>query len=233
MSTLSDLVERYGYLEPHQVEWLHLLVGDWQLISDLAFADLVLWLPTDDGNFVALAQCRPSTGATVHYDDIVGTMAPDTVRSQLEKALVEESIQRSREPRWFGTYAVREEAVPVNCHGHTIAVVARQTNLGAGRTPSRMEMNYVEAADDLMTMIAASEFLTPMRQLGHGVELRGWVTGCCGSMLRGMFSTQALTRYRAFTGSACWGPWWGNRWLRSPLTSLNTKSLLMSPCHWS
>ncbi|ACV09527.1 sensor histidine kinase [Jonesia denitrificans] len=161
MSTLSDLVERYGYLEPHQVEWLHLLVGDWQLISDLAFADLVLWLPTDDGNFVALAQCRPSTGATVHYDDIVGTMAPDTVRSQLEKALVEESIQRSREPRWFGTYAVREEAVPVNCHGHTIAVVARQTNLGAGRTPSRMEMNYVEAADDLMTMIAASEFPHP------------------------------------------------------------------------
>ncbi|WP_029068372.1 sensor histidine kinase [Jonesia quinghaiensis] len=166
MSTLSDLVERYGYLEPHQVEWLHLLVGDWQLISDLAFADLVLWLPTDDGNFVALAQCRPSTGATVHYDDIVGTMAPDSVRPQLERALVEEQIQRSREPRWFGTYAVREEAVPVNCNGHTIAVVARQTNLGSGRTPSRMEMNYVEGADDLMTMIADSEFPNPNAATG-------------------------------------------------------------------
>lgn len=233
MSTLSDLVERYGYLEPHQVEWLHLLVGDWQLISDLAFADLVLWLPTDDGNFVALAQCRPSTGATVHYDDIVGTMAPDTVRSQLEKALVEESIQRSREPRWFGTYAVREEAVPVNCHGHTIAVVARQTNLGAGRTPSRMEMNYVEAADDLMTMIAASEFPHPDAATGSRRGAPRVGDGLLRLNAEGMFSTQALTRYRAFTGSACWGPWWGNRWLRSPLTSLNTKSLLMSPCHWS
>ena len=30
-------------------EWLHLLVGDWQLLSDLSFADLVLWLPEDDG----------------------------------------------------------------------------------------------------------------------------------------------------------------------------------------
>ncbi|MFD2839880.1 sensor histidine kinase [Populibacterium corticicola] len=161
MSTLSDLVERYGYLEPAQVEWLHLLVGDWQFISDLAFADLVLWLPTEDGNFVCLAQCRPSTGATVHYEDIVGSLAPDNVRPQLEKALVDEQIQASREPRWFGAFAVREEAVPVNCNGHTIAVVARQTNLGSGRTPSRLEINYVEAADDLMSMIAVGEFPSP------------------------------------------------------------------------
>jgi two-component sensor histidine kinase len=149
VSTLSELVERYGYLEPAQVEWLHLLVGDWQFISDLAFA-----------------HCRPSTGATVHYEDIVGTFAPDNVRSQLEKALVDEQIQRSREPRWFGDYAVREEAVPVNCNGHTIAVVARQTNLGSGRTPSRLETNYVEAADDLMNMIAHSEFPSPNAATG-------------------------------------------------------------------
>lgn len=166
MSTLSDLVEKYGYLEPVQVEWLHLLVGDWQFISDLAFADLVLWLPTEDGNFVSLAHCRPSTGATVHYDDIVGTFAPDNVRSQLEKALVDEQIQRSREPRWFGTYAVREEAIPVQCNGHTIAVVARQTNLGSGRTPSRLEANYVEAADDLMNMIAEGVFPSPNSATG-------------------------------------------------------------------
>ncbi len=166
MSTLSDLVERYAYLEPAQVEWLHLLVGDWQFISDLAFADLVLWLPTEDGNFVSLAHCRPSTGATVHYEDIVGTFAPDSVRPQLEKALVDEEVQRAREPRWFGTYAVREEAVPVRCNGHTIAVVARQTNLGSGRTPSRLEINYVEAADDLMNMIATGEFPSPNAATG-------------------------------------------------------------------
>lgn len=157
MSTLSDLVERYGYLDPAQVEWLHLLVGDWQLISDLAFADLVLWLPTEDGNFVALAQCRPSTGATVHYDDIVGTFAQETVRPQLELALIE-GPQRSREPRWFGTYAVREEAVPVMHNEQVIAVLARQTNLGSGRTPTRLELNYVEAADDLVSMVANGEF---------------------------------------------------------------------------
>ena len=61
MSTLSAFAERHGSLEPADLEWLHLLVGDWQMISDLAFAGLVLWLPTRDGDFVAVAQVRPST----------------------------------------------------------------------------------------------------------------------------------------------------------------------------
>lgn len=161
MSTLGDLIARHGDLAPRDVEWLHLLIGDWQLISDLAFADLVLWLPTPAGGFVAVAQSRPSTGATVHYDDVVGAQAPEGLRPQLERAMADVAIQRSREPRWFGTYAVREEAVPVVCDGRAIAVVARQTNLGGVRTPSRLELNYVEAADDLLGMISRGEFPSP------------------------------------------------------------------------
>jgi hypothetical protein len=98
---MSNLVSKYSALDPADAEWLHLLVGDWQLISDLAFADLVLWLPTTDGGFVAVSQCRPSTGATVHHDDIVGSFAPGGLLPQLERALTEERTQRSREPRTF------------------------------------------------------------------------------------------------------------------------------------
>jgi len=155
---MSDLIARLASLDAADTDWLHLLVGDWQVISDLAFADLVLWLPTADGDFVAVAQCRPSTGATVHYDDVVGSHAPDGQRPQLQRSLTEVRAQRSREPRWFGSYAVREEAVPVVRQGRAIAVVARQTNLGGARTPSRLELNYVEAADDLMAMIGRGEF---------------------------------------------------------------------------
>jgi len=158
---MSDLIAQHADLAPGDVEWLHLLVGDWQVLSDLAFADLVLWLPSRDGGFVAAAQCRPSTGATVHYDDIVGSVASEGLRPQLEAALREGVAQRPREPRWFGAYAVREEAVPVVHAGRAIAVVARQTNLGSGRTPSRLEINYVEAADDIMAMIARGEYPSP------------------------------------------------------------------------
>ena len=161
MSTLSTLAARHAELDAADLEWLHLLVGDWQVVSDLAFADLVLWLPTSDGDFVAIGQCRPSTGATVHYDDVVGSRAPEGQRPQLQRALDERRPQRSREPRWFGSYAVREEAVPVVRDGRAIAVVARQTNLGGTRTPSRLELNYVEAADDLFAMIANGEFPAP------------------------------------------------------------------------
>lgn len=158
MSTMSDLIAAHGQLVPADADWLHLVVGDWQLISDLAFADLVLWLPAKDGSFIALAQCRPSTGATVHYDDVVGSRAPEGSRSQLERALAERKPQRTREPRWFGTYAVREEAIPVVHDGRAIAVLVRQTNLGSGRTPSRLELNYVETADDLLRMVSHGDF---------------------------------------------------------------------------
>ncbi len=158
VSTLSTLVARHAALDGPDLEWLHLLVGDWQVLSDLAFADLVLWLPTADGDFVAVAQCRPSTGATVHYDDVVGATAPDGQRPQLQRSLDERAAQRSREPRWFGSYAVREEAVPVVRNGRPIAVLARQTNLGGARTPSRLELNYVEAADDIFAMVGRGEF---------------------------------------------------------------------------
>jgi two-component sensor histidine kinase len=158
VATFSELVERNANLTDRDREWLHTLVADWQVIADLAFADLVLWLPRSDGEFVALAQCRSSSGPTVHYDDIVGRLLPGSSQTLLATALETGEIQRAQEPRWFGANAIRDEAVPVVNDGRVIAVIARQTNLGAVRTPSRLELNYVEAADELCRMVARGEF---------------------------------------------------------------------------
>ena len=49
MSTLADMLRDTTDLEPAQSEWLHLLAGDWQLIADLSFADLVLWVRVRGG----------------------------------------------------------------------------------------------------------------------------------------------------------------------------------------
>ena len=64
MSTLSDLVHAHGEAVDADIEWLHLLIADFQLLADLAFADLVLWIPTQDGGFLAVAHSRPSSSAT-------------------------------------------------------------------------------------------------------------------------------------------------------------------------
>src|SRR5690625_388875 len=110
MTTLTDQSLAGDAAEDADVEWLRLLVGDWQLIADLAFADLVRWVRDETGDFVASRQCRPSPGSTIHETDIVGSRPTEAQRDRLERASKELRIQRDREPQWYGGIAVREEA---------------------------------------------------------------------------------------------------------------------------
>jgi two-component sensor histidine kinase len=165
--TLNDLLAANGDLEPADVEWLHLLVGDWQLISDLSFADLVLWVPEKSGDgWIAVAHCRPSTGATVYYEDMVGKRAPRGRRVQVDRAWELRRITRDRDPEWHDDVPVREEAIPVVRRGEVVAVVGRHTNLAAARTPSRLELTYQQCADDLARMISTGDF--PVTGAGTG-----------------------------------------------------------------
>lgn len=156
---MADLIRTRTSLATPDIEWLHLLVGDWQLLSDLSFADLVLWVRDKDADaWVAVAHCRPSTGATVHYDDIVGSTVVRGRRLQLDRAYDLQRICRERDPEWRDDVPIREETIPVVRAGQVIAVVARHTNLAAARTPSRLELTYLQCADELARMVASGEF---------------------------------------------------------------------------
>jgi two-component system, sensor histidine kinase PdtaS len=157
VATLRETAERYGSLTDDESEHLASLVGDWQLIADLSFADLILWRAVPEG-FVAIAQCRPSTGPTVHLDDVVGSMAAAGRIAHLQRALDEGGIVASREPRWDETYAVREDALPVVKDGKPIAVLTREVSQAVSRSSSRLELNYKGAADDILRMITRGEF---------------------------------------------------------------------------
>src|SRR5699024_8221695 len=146
---MGELIEQHSGLSTQDAGWLHLLVGDWQVIADLAFADLVLWPPTSNGEFVAVAHPRPANGAAVQHDDVVGSTVPESLRDTLHEAREREGISRAKEGRCDGTYAIREEIIPVVRAGKTLALIARETYLGASRWPSRLEVNYVESADEL------------------------------------------------------------------------------------
>ncbi len=163
---MSEMIGMHGDLLAQDVEWLHLLVGDWQVVADLAFADLVLWLPTASGDFIAIAHVRPSTGATVYHHDVVGARVPPGIRPILERAMAEGRAQRDREPRWSGTASVREDAVPVVRDGHPIAVLGRHANVAGARTPGRLELNYIGAADVLCAMIVEGSFPTANASTG-------------------------------------------------------------------
>ncbi|NYJ74002.1 histidine kinase N-terminal domain-containing protein [Allobranchiibius huperziae] len=158
MPSLKDVVAECTALQEPEVEWLHLLVADWQLIADLSFADLALWVPSTEGTWVAAAHVRPTTGVGVFTEDLVGREL-DLPRDEFVQQAYDERRQiRSATTLWRSEAPVRSEAVPVVMDGRVIAVLTRYTNLAAMRTLSRLEVTYLATADALARMIADGEF---------------------------------------------------------------------------
>jgi len=162
MPSMNDLVREQTSLQSEDLEWLHLIVADWQIIADLSFADLVLWVPTaDETQYVAVAQMRPNTGPTSYVDDLVGHVVPRGRRPLLDQALDEGRIVREGDPEWREAVPVRVESIPVRRGDKVIAVIARNTNLLTARTPSRLELTYLQTASDMAQMIATGRFPLP------------------------------------------------------------------------
>ena len=158
MATLNEMLRASSVLEAPDREWLHLLVGDWQLISDLSFADLILWVRRSDGmGWIGAAHVRPNTGQMVFYEDVVGRDPLPQLRGLLEEAWTSGGVVRAPNVRHRDELRVREEAFPVLRAGEPIAVVSRHTNLG-GRTPTRLELTYVSIGDSLVRMVAEGGF---------------------------------------------------------------------------
>ena len=163
---MNDLVRQHTALDDADLEWLHMLVSEWQLLSDLSFADLVLWVPTRDGTrYVSVAQMRPNTGPTSYQDDMVGHLVPRGRRPMLDMALDEGRIVREGDPEWREEVPVRVESIPVRREARILGVIARNTNLLTVRTPSRLELTYLQSASDLAQMIAAGSFPFPGQQV--------------------------------------------------------------------
>ena len=168
MATLSELVRAHTVLDDDDVAWLQLLIADWQVIADLSFADLVLWLPDrDDGGFRAVAHVRPTTGPTAYLDDPVGQLAPPGRRPLIDSAFEHERVAREGDPEWRDDIPVRAEAIPVRRGARILGVVGRNTNLLGVRTPSRLELAYLQTATDLTQMIAGGHFPFPGQRSGH------------------------------------------------------------------
>jgi two-component sensor histidine kinase len=142
------------------VDHLQQVVAEWQLVSDLSFADFLLWVPLDDESFLCVAQARPTTAPTAHPEDVVGSTVTVDEHPQLRRAMTESRICREEDPRWHLGVPVRRETIPVRLGNDVIAVLSRDTNLGVPRVPSPLEISYLGSAADLCQMIADGTFPT-------------------------------------------------------------------------
>jgi len=160
VSTLRTLAAQRTDLSQHDVAHLYQLVGEWALLADLSFADLLLLL-RDGDEFVTVAQKRPATGQTIYVDDMVGVVMPAEERFLADRAWREGRICREGDPEWESGVPVRQEAIPVRYGDRIIAVVSRDSNLASARVPSQLEMTYLQTAGDLARMVSEGTFPLP------------------------------------------------------------------------
>ncbi|MGH4005122.1 MAG: histidine kinase N-terminal domain-containing protein, partial [Pseudonocardiaceae bacterium] len=157
MSTLSELLAAHTHLPDVAVGHLQRIVAEWQLLADLSFADLLMWVPLER-DFLCVAHVRPTTGPTAHPEDTVGTRAADTEHPLLSQALGDGCVKRDEQPRWMRGIPVRREAMPVRLGERKIAVIGREANLAMPRVPSPLEIAYLGVAADLCQMLADGAF---------------------------------------------------------------------------
>jgi two-component system, sensor histidine kinase PdtaS len=161
MSTLGDLLAEHTVLPGNAVDHLHAVVGEWQLLADLSFADYLMWVRRDDGALVCVAQCRPNTAPTVLLSDAVGTVVPAEQLPLVAAAFSSGTISRENAAgqhfSWQQT-GLNVEAVPVRYGERVVAVLTHQTALAANRKSSPLETAYLDCAADLVHMLSEGTF---------------------------------------------------------------------------
>ncbi|WP_006245865.1 MULTISPECIES: sensor histidine kinase [Mycobacteriaceae] len=161
MSTLGDLLAEHTVLPGNAVDHLHAVVGEWQLLADLSFADFLMWVRRDDGAVVCVAQVRPNTAPTVLLADAVGTLNQAHEMPVVTDAFNSGAIGR-QSPAGYKDLredppSLNVEAVPVRYDNNVVAVLTHQTAL-VGRNASPLESAYLECAGDLLLMLSEGTF---------------------------------------------------------------------------
>ncbi len=150
------------------------LVADWQLLADLSFADLILWVPIRKDismwptGHIAVAHIRPTTTSTVFINDLIGDEVLWGAKPAIDEALSGDEIIKPSDPEKIGEMLVKNETIPVTFEGQVIAVVSSHRNVEHSRGTGKLESNYREVAQHLFQMVAQGSF--PYKDAGSLFE---------------------------------------------------------------
>ena len=136
MATLAELTRQHTAMDREDLNHLQRLVGDWGMLADFCFADLLLYAPTTDGRWIVLGQVRPATNQTLYLADWVGAWANES-----ERPLLADVWQRGgsgeSEVQVEGLPDVAHmRAIPVRRNDKLLAVLTREWGSRSGRQPA-------------------------------------------------------------------------------------------------
>ncbi len=160
MATLAEIASQTA-LEGPGLAHLQRLVGTWGLLSDLCFADLLLFVPVDDpssGRFVILGQIRPTTSQTLYREDQIGKVFDSFDRPLVARAwrlgdIIDGEVDLTPAGEVAGV-----QCIPVRWKDSLLGVLTRESAPSVGRRPGDLERVYVEIFDRFARMIIAGEF---------------------------------------------------------------------------
>ena len=163
MASFDELARLHTRLDPRALGHLKRLVASWGMLSDLCFADLLLFAPIANpsgggARFIVLGQVRPTTSQTLYRDDFVGRIVEEADRPLVARALQLGEIVEGEfvvEPRHE---MARTQCIPVRWKGEVLAVLTRESVPHIGRSPGELERVYLDAFGRFARMIVRGDF---------------------------------------------------------------------------
>ncbi len=169
MTSLEELASGFA---KSRLNYLQRLMRTWAPLSDISFADLLLYvpkqpagltvLPTVPKGYVVAGQIRPTTARSVHRRDLLGTVYTPQERPLVDVAYREGRITDGGRIGHKDQSRLRTLTVPVNCHGEVIAVMAREFDPDIQRNPGELELSYFKLFRRLAVMICEGEYPFPV-----------------------------------------------------------------------
>ncbi len=174
MPTVADLCRLYTRLRETDVAHLQDLTGVWGLLSDLSFADLLLYVPEaveQSSSLVVIGHVRPTTGPTLYRADLVGQIVEPSRQPRIAGCLesgrmIEENI------RVGSGREISLKAVPVRHGEDVIAVLARERHRPDERPMSEQERTYLKVFDRFAKMLECGEFPYREEERIHHITTR-------------------------------------------------------------
>jgi two-component sensor histidine kinase/PAS domain-containing protein len=168
MSTLVERIREVSALSAQEAEHLRMLCSSWQVLADLSFSDLLLYVPAHEKDvFEICAQLRPFTSQTLYPHDMVRTRVTQPEQPIVERAFREGMVWAQDEPVLVDGIPIRMDAVPVRFGSKVLAVVTKEGSPATSRRPGRLEQIYLGAAEQVSQMICDGSFPYPGTPVGE------------------------------------------------------------------
>jgi two-component sensor histidine kinase len=163
MATLAELLRQHTELSKDDSAHLQQLIGEWGMLADLCFADMILYLRNLDGDWVVGAQVRPATGQTIYRTDLVESLANPAESELLNRALSTGAISEGELHKHEMFDSVHVLAIPVRGTDGPIAVLTREWSSKTSRQPGELERTYLSIFQRIAEMITEGTFPFPGR----------------------------------------------------------------------